>query len=122
MGIPKNAEEQGRGLDGDHLSLLDESGASTRSPPYQTDPTRNSVFFDPALNQEVPVPRRRPGRRIDKAQILDIASIPETFQLITIAAERVRRRAQRLGRAPAEACKTANDEWIKVLKGGGYLK
>ena len=86
----------------------------------QTDPTRNSVFFDPALNSKFPYLKTAGAANV-KAQILDIANIPQTFQLITIAAERFAGALS--GSVSAkEACTSANNEWVKVLKGAGYLK
>jgi multiple sugar transport system substrate-binding protein len=86
---------------------------------HQTDPTRNSVFFSPALNTKFPY-LKTAGLANTKAQILDIASIPQTFQLITIAAEQFAG-ALSGSVSAADACKSANDEWVKVLKGAGYL-
>jgi len=61
------------------------------------------------------------GRVFQKARILEIANIPETFELITIAAQEFP--AALTGRASArEACKSANDKWIAVLKRGGHLR
>ena len=86
----------------------------------QTDPTRNSVFFDPALNSKFPYLKTAGAANV-KAQILDIANIPQTFQLITIAAEQFAGALS--GSVSAkEACTSANNEWVKVLKGAGYLK
>ena len=56
-----------------------------------------------------------------KAQILQIANIPETFELITDAAEEFGG-ALSGSVSAAEACKKANDRWIQVLKRGGHLK
>jgi hypothetical protein len=56
-----------------------------------------------------------------KARIIEIASIPETFELITDAA--VEFSAALSGSATAaQACQKANDKWTSVLKRGGHLK
>ena len=58
---------------------------------------------------------------MSRRQILDIANIPETFELITIAAEQFAGALS--GSVSAkEACTSANNEWVKVLKRGGHLK
>ena len=87
---------------------------------HQTDPARNSVFNDPGLNKRFPY-LHVAGQANTKARILEIANIPETFELITIAANEFN--AALSGSASAaEACKKANDGWIQVLKKGGHLK
>src|SRR5262249_48618746 len=85
MGIPKNAKNK------------DAAGAGVTDPTakeweqyqtlkYQTDPTRNSTFFNAKLAKSLPyLPVA--GKVFQKAQILQIANIPETFELITAAAE-----------------------------------
>ncbi len=119
MGIPKNAVNK----DGAWTILtylcsrewgLYEVGA------HQTDPTRNSVFNSPTLNRKYPY-LRAAGQANTKAKILEIANIPETFELITDAA--VEFSAALSGSSTAAAaCKKANDKWIAVLKKGGHLK
>ena len=87
---------------------------------HQTDPTRNSVFNSAALNRKYPY-LRAAGLANARARILEIANIPETFELITDAA--VEFSAALNGSATAaQACKKANDKWISVLKRGGHLK
>ena len=61
------------------------------------------------------------GKVFQKAKILEIANIPETFELITIAAQQFAG-ALSGSTSAAAACKKANDEWVKVLKRGGHLK
>ena len=118
MGIPKNAKNK----DGAWTVityLCSKEWGKFEVAAHQTDPTRNSVFFDPALNKKFPY-LKTAGVANTKAQILDIASIPQTFQLITIAAEQFAG-ALSGSVSAADACKSANDEWVKVLKGAGYL-
>ena len=119
MGIPKNAQNKDAAwtlltyLTSKEWGIY-EVGA------HQTDPARNSVFYDPGLNKKYPY-LKTAGAANAKAHILEIANIPETFELITIAAQQF---AGALGGSStaAEACKNANDEWVKVLKRGGHLK
>ena len=86
---------------------------------YQTDPSRLSTYANPALVKRAPyLPVA--GAVYDKATILEIARVPETFELITAASEEFS--AALSGSASArEACKKANDRWTKILKRGGWL-
>lgn len=119
MGIPKNAKNKA-GAWTLITYLCSQEWGKFEVAAHQTDPTRNSVFSDPALNKKFPY-LKTGGVANEKAQILEIATIPETFQLITIAAQQFAGALSGSASA-ADACKAANDEWIKVLKGGGYLE
>jgi len=118
MGIPKNAKNKDAAwtlltyLTSKEWGIY-EVGA------HQTDPARNSVFFDPGLNKKFPY-LKTAGAANAKAHILEIANIPETFELITIAAQQFAG-ALSGSTTAAAACKKANDEWVKVLKRGGHL-
>src|SRR5439155_15180348 len=87
---------------------------------YQTDPTRNSTFFSPAMNKQLPY-LATAGKVFQKARIIEIANIPETFELITIASQEFAGALSGSSSAAA-ACKSANGKWISVLKRGGHLK
>jgi len=118
MGIPKNAKNK----DGAWTLityLCSREWGKFEVAAHQTDPARNSVFNDPALNRRFPY-LRVAGQANQKARILEIANIPETFELITIAAQQF---AAALGGSSSakDACQKANDEWVKVLKRGGHL-
>lgn len=119
MGIPKNAKNKDAAwtlltyLTSKEWGIY-EVGA------HQTDPARNSVFNDPGLNKKFPY-LKTAGQANAKAHILEIANIPETFELITIAAQQFAG-ALSGSTTAAAACKKANDEWVKVLKRGGHLK
>jgi ABC-type glycerol-3-phosphate transport system substrate-binding protein len=119
MGIPKNAKNKA-GAWTILTYLCSRSWGKYEVAAHQTDPTRNSVFYDPALNRQFPY-LKTAGLANTRARILEIANIPETFQLITIASQQF---AAALGgsSSPAAACKAANDQWITVLKQGGHLK
>ena len=86
---------------------------------HQTDPTRNSVFNDAALNKKFPY-LKTAGQANQQAQILEIANIPETFELITDASQQFAA-ALAGSSSAADAAKAANDSWITVLKRGGHL-
>jgi multiple sugar transport system substrate-binding protein len=121
MGIPKNAPAENKAAAWTVISYLtSKEWERYQTLKYQTDPTRNSTFFSPAMNAKLPY-LATAGKVFQKARILDIASIPETFELITDAA--VEFSAALNGSATAaQACKKANDKWISVLKRGGHLK
>ena len=118
MGIPKNAKNK----DGAWTILTyltSREWGKFEVAAHQTDPTRNSVYFDPALNKKFPY-LTVAGKQNKKAQILEIANIPETFELITDAAQEFAAALNGSATAAA-ACKKANDKWIAVLKRGGHL-
>jgi multiple sugar transport system substrate-binding protein len=121
MGIPKNAPAGNKDAAWTVITYLtSKEWERYQTLKYQTDPTRNSTFFNPALNKQLPY-LATAGKVFQKARILEIANIPETFELITIAAQEF---AAALGgsASAAQACKNANDKWIAVLKRGGHLK
>jgi len=121
MGIPKNAKAENKDAAWTVIAYLtSKEWERYQTLKYQTDPTRNSTFFSPAMNAKLPY-LSTAGKVFQKARILEIASIPETFELITDAA--VEFSAALNGSATAaQACKKANDKWISVLKRGGHLK
>ena len=119
MGIPKNAKNKDAAWT--VISYLtSKEWEKYQTLKYQTDPTRNSTFFDAKLAKALPyLPVA--GKVFQKAQILQIANIPETFELIGAAAEEFAAALSGSSSA-AEACKKANDRWIGVLKKAGHLK
>ena len=121
MGIPKNAPAENKDAAWTVITYLtSKQWEQYQTLKYQTDPTRNSTFFSPAMNKALPY-LSTAGKVFQKARIIEIASIPETFELITDAA--VEFSAALSGSATAaQACKKANDKWIAVLKRGGHLK
>ena len=121
MGIPKNSKPGNRDAAWQVITYLtSKEWERYQTLKYQTDPTRNSTFFSPKLAKALPyLPVA--GRVFQKAQILQIANIPETFELITDAAQQFAAALSGSSSAAA-ACKAANDQWITVLKRGGHLK
>lgn len=119
MGIPKNAKNK----DGAWTILTylcSRDWGKFEVAAHQTDPARTSVFNDPGLNKKFPY-LRVAGLANQRARILEIANIPETFELITDAAQQFAAALSGSSSAAA-ACKAANDQWITVLKRGGHLK
>jgi multiple sugar transport system substrate-binding protein len=121
MGIPKNAPAGNKDAAWTVIAYLtSKEWERYQTLKYQTDPTRNSTFYSPAMNKALPY-LSSAGKAFAKARILEIANITETFELITDAA--IEFAAALSGSATAaQACKKANDKWIEVLKRGGHLK
>jgi multiple sugar transport system substrate-binding protein len=121
MGIPKNAPAGNKDAAWTVITYLtSKEWERYQTLKYQTDPTRNSTFYSTAMNKALPY-LSTAGKVFAKARILEIANIPEAFELITDAA--VEFSAALNGSATAaQACKNANDKWISVLKRGGHLK
>lgn len=119
MGIPKNAKNKDAAWTV-LTYLCSREWGKYEVLAHQTDPTRNSVFYDPGLNKKFPY-LRVAGQANERARILEIANIPETFELITAAAEEFSAALNGSSSASA-ALKKANDRWIEILKRGGHLK
>jgi len=118
IGIPKNSQNKD-GAWAVIAYLTSKAWGKYEVAAHQTDPTRNSVFNDPALNKKFPY-LKTAGQANAQAQILEIANIPETFELITDASQQFA--AALAGSASAaDAAKAANDSWVTVLKRGGHL-
>jgi multiple sugar transport system substrate-binding protein len=119
MGIPKNAKNKDAAWTV-IAYLTSKEWEKYQTLKYQTDPTRKSTFFDKALNKQLPY-LATAGRVFDKAEILEIANVPETFEMVGAAAEEFSA-ALSGDSSAAAACKKANDRWISILKKGGHLK
>jgi multiple sugar transport system substrate-binding protein len=118
IGIPKNAPNKD-GAWAVIAYLTSKAWGKFEVDAHQTDPTRNSVFNDAALNKKFPY-LKTAGQANQQAQILEIANIPETFELITDASQQFAA-ALAGSSSAADAAKAANDSWITVLKRGGHL-
>ncbi len=119
MGIPKNAKNKDAAWTV-IAYLTSKEWEQYQTLKYQTDPTRKSTFFSKSLNKKLPY-LATAGRVFDKAEIVQIANIPETFEMIGAAAEEFSAALSGSSSA-AEACKKANDRWTTILKRGGHLK
>jgi multiple sugar transport system substrate-binding protein len=121
MGIPKNAPAANKDAAWTVIAYLtSKEWERYQTLKYQTDPTRNSTFFSTAMNKKLPY-LATAGKVFQKARILEIANIPETFELITDAAVEFSAALNGSSTA-AQACKKAQDKWVSVLKRGGHLK
>jgi multiple sugar transport system substrate-binding protein len=119
MGIPKNAKNKDAAWTV-VAYLTSKEWERYQTLKYQTDPTRKSTFYSPALNKALPY-LSTAGKVFEKAEILEIAVVPETFEMIGAAAEEFA--AALSGNSSAkDACKKANDRWTEILKRGGHLK
>ncbi len=119
MGIPKNAKNKDAAWT--VISYLtSKEWERYQTLKYQTDPTRRSTFFSKSLNKQLPY-LATAGKVFDKAQILEIANVPETFEMVGAASEEFSAALSGSSSA-ADACKKANDRWITILKRGGHLK
>jgi multiple sugar transport system substrate-binding protein len=118
MGIPKNAKEKDAAWTV-IAYLTSKEWERYQVLKYQTDPTRKSTFTNPAIAKALPyLPTA--GRVFQKADILQIANIPETFEMVGAASEEFS--AALTGDSSAsEAAKKANDRWTDILKRGGHL-
>lgn len=121
MGIPKNAPAGNKDAAWAVITYLtSKQWEQYQTLKYQTDPTRNSTFFSPKMNKALPY-LATAGKVFQKARIIEIANIPETFELITDAA--IEFSAALSGSSSAaQACQNAQAKWISVLKRGGHLK
>ena len=118
MGIPKNAVEKDAAW-AVLTYLTSKEFEKYATGTYYIDPSRTSTYADPELVAAQPyLPVA--GEVAANAQILPIALVPETFELITIAAEEFS--AALNGSADATAvCGKTQDRWVEVLRRGGWL-
>ena len=85
----------------------------------QTDPNRSSTFLDPELVSKYPyLPVA--GEATKTAQILEVANIPQTFEIVGAAAREFNLALTGTQDA-ATACQKAQDASLAILKTGGWL-
>ncbi|MDQ3553077.1 MAG: extracellular solute-binding protein, partial [Chloroflexota bacterium] len=86
LGIPANADPAKKDAAWAVLSFLTgQEFEQTQVATYKTDPNRRSTFTDPELTEQLPyLPVA--GEAAENAQMLELASIPETFELVGEAA------------------------------------
>jgi len=118
VGIPKNAAEKDAAW-AVLTYLTSKEFEKYATGTYFIDPSRKSTYADPELVAKQPhLPVA--GEVAAAAEILPLALIPETFELITAAAEEFS--AALNGSSTAEkACGKAQDRWVEVLKRAGHL-
>ena len=86
---------------------------------YQTDPNRRSTYSDASLNKKYPY-LKVAGQAMENAKTLDIALIPETFELVGEAAREFNLAI--IGTQTAkQACAKAQASWETILKRAGHL-
>ena len=119
LGIPKNSKVKDAAW-ATIAYFTSRSYEQYQTGTYQTDPSRKSTYAKPALVKKLPyLPTA--GAVYERATILEIARVPETFEMITAASEEFA--AALSGSTSAkEACAKANVRWITILKRGGHLK
>lgn len=87
---------------------------------YDIEPGRTSSHLDPRVVQKFPFMPVL-NEQYNRASILQIANIPETFEMIGVAARSFNLAV--IGQMTAkQACKKANADWIAILKRAGHLK
>lgn len=119
MGIPKNSKVKDAAW-ATIAYFTTKAWEVYQTASYQTDPSRKSTYFNPALVKQLPyLPVA--GTVFDRATILEIARVPETFELITVASQEFAA-ALSGDKTAVQACKSANDKWTAILKRGGWLK
>jgi multiple sugar transport system substrate-binding protein len=119
MGIPKNSKVKDAAW-ATIAYFTTRSWEVYQTSKYQTDPSRKSTYVNPALVKQLPyLPAA--GAVFTRATILEIARVPETFEMITVAAQEFAG-ALNGSVSAAEACKKANDKWTAILKRGGSLR
>jgi multiple sugar transport system substrate-binding protein len=86
---------------------------------YQTDPNRRSTWADLTLSAKYPYIKNA-GAAMETASILDVAVVPETFELVGEAAREFNLAISGT-QDVATSCANAQASWIKILKRQGYL-
>jgi len=87
---------------------------------HQTDPNRLSTYNDKALNAKWPY-LKVAGKAMENGNILDVAVIPECFELVGEAAREFNLAI--LGTQSVQtACSNAQSSWVKILRRAGHLK
>lgn len=120
LGIPANADPARTDAAWAVLSFLtSKEFEQAQVGTYQTDPNRRSTFEDPGLVEQLPyLPVA--GEAAETAQMLELASIPETFELVGEAAREFN--LALAGQQTAEeATQAAQEAWETILRRQGHL-
>jgi multiple sugar transport system substrate-binding protein len=118
MGIPKNAANKDAAW-AVIAYLTSKEWELYQTGKYQTDPSRSSIYTDAKLVKQLPyLPVA--GKVFEKARILEIALIPQAFELITDASTAFYS-ALSGDSSAADACQKANDVWTQKLKRDKHL-
>lgn len=120
LGIPKNLPQKRK--DAAWMVMQYITGATFDSyqfDNYQTDPNRRSTYANAALNKKYSY-LKVAGQAMENAKMLDVALIPETFELVGEAAREFNLAI--IGSQTAkQACANAQASWEKILKRAGHL-
>jgi multiple sugar transport system substrate-binding protein len=120
LGIPKNLPDRNKDVAWHFMTYL----TSKEFEKYQvstnkTDPNRKSTFIDPELVGELPyLPIA--GEAAEAAQILEVANIPEAFEIIGAVAREFNLALVGTQDA-ATACQKVQDASESILRTGGHL-
>ncbi|MDQ3554962.1 MAG: hypothetical protein M3395_11240, partial [Chloroflexota bacterium] len=120
LGIPANADPAKKDAAWAVLSFLTgQEFEQAQVATYKTDPNRRSTFTDPELIEQLPyLPVA--GEAAENAQMLELASIPETFELVGEAAREFN--LALAGQQTAEeATQAAQEAWETILRRQGHL-
>lgn len=120
LGIPANADPAKKDAAWAVLSFLTSKAfEQAQVANYQTDPNRRSTFQEPELVEQLPyLPVA--GEAAETAQMIELAAIPETFELIGEAAREFNLSLS--GQQTAEqGCQNAQESWETILRRQGYL-
>jgi ABC-type glycerol-3-phosphate transport system substrate-binding protein len=120
LGIPKNLPDKNKDVAWHLLTYLtSKEFEKYQVGTYQTDPNRASTFIDPDLVSQLPyLPIA--GEAAETAQILEVANIPETFEIVGAAAREFNL-ALTGAQDAATACQKAQDASLAILRTGGHL-
>ena len=121
LGIPANADPAKKDAAWAVLSFLtSKEFEQAQVANYQTDPNRRSTFQDPELVAEFPyLPVA--GEQAEAARMLELAAIPETFELVG-EASREFNLALAGQQTAEEACAAAQESWETILRRQGHLE
>lgn len=120
LGIPANCDPAKKDAAWAVLSYLtSKEFEQSQVANYQTDPNRRSTFQDPELIEQLPyLPVA--GEAAETARMLELASIPETFELVGEAAREFNL-ALAGQKTAEEATQAAQNAWETILRREGYL-
>jgi multiple sugar transport system substrate-binding protein len=120
LGIPNNLPEHNKDVAWHFLTYLtSKEFEQYQVSAYQTDPNRTSTFTQPELVAELPhLPNA--GKAADTARILEIAHLPEVFEIVGAAAREFNL-ALTGSQDAATACQKVQTEAEQILRTGGHL-
>jgi len=120
LGIPKNLPDRNKDVAWHFLTYLtSKEFEKYQVGTYQTDPNRASTFIDPELVTQLPhLPVA--GEAAESARILEIANIPEVFEIVGAAAREFNLALTGTQDATT-ACQKVQEASEAILRTGGHL-